>query len=58
MREVLFFEAKLKPGDKIYAWGLSDGQFAEGAVMGAGYDARWIQNDYAVYYIGEAEMLK
>lgn len=52
------FAAKMGSSDKIYAWGLSDKQFATGHVTGAAYDAKWIQKDYVVLYIGEEELLK
>lgn len=52
------FEAALKEEDKIYAWSLSDTQFEEVISMGKQYDAKWIQGRYAVYYIGDEELLK
>lgn len=52
------FAARLKPGDKIYAWCLSDGQFENVVKMGEAYDAKWIQGGYDVFYLGNENLLK
>ncbi len=52
------FEPLLKEDDKIYAWCLSDNQFAEVVKMGQPYDAKWIQGSYDVLYIGDEHLLK
>jgi CRISPR-associated endonuclease Cas2 len=52
------FEAAMEPSDKIYAWGLGDSAFANAAIIGPAYDARWIQNKYVVMYVGDGELLK
>lgn len=52
------FEARLKAGDKVYAWRLSDSQFEEVVKLGQPYDARWIQGSYDVFYLGDEQLLK
>jgi CRISPR-associated endonuclease Cas2 len=52
------YEAAMGPSDKIYAWGLGDSAFANAAIIGPAYDARWIQNKYVVMYVGDGDLLK
>ena len=50
--------ALLKPGDKIYAWRLSDAEFKNSLAMGEPFDARWIQGGYSAMYLGDEILLK
>lgn len=48
----------LAEGDKMYAWRLSDAAFENAVVVGAGFDAKWIQGRYVAMYVGEEILLK
>ncbi|MDZ4809895.1 MAG: CRISPR-associated endonuclease Cas2 [Bacteroidota bacterium] len=52
------FGAKLETTDKIYTWPVNDNQFANAAIIGQSYDAKWIQNGYVIMYVGEENLLK
>jgi CRISPR-associated endonuclease Cas2 len=51
-------EPLMAPGDKMYAWKLSDAEFEKAEVLGANFDAKWIQGHYAAMYIGNEILLK